>query len=296
MKIHNSADSAPEDGFQTLQAQEKVLEAVTSAIVPKQYCQGKHVTLLSGQICYIRVLSFIPGRLLCEEPSPRPSNLLEEFGRCLGGMDADLQTFSHDGTRRYLIWDLRNALPTIRQFREAVSDKVQVSLIDEAINVVESQVIPSSSEFRLSVIHGDANDHNVIIDANNKSQAIGFIDFGDLVESWLVAEVAIAIAYVMVAEKSAGKKIEQARHVLNGYEKSLPLQDSERKALYGLIVARLSTSVCISATDSVKNPENAEYTLVHAQGGWETLKFLLREIRPENGLDLFMFPTHTTLE
>ncbi len=44
------------------------------------------------------------------------------------------------------------------------------------------------------VLHNDANDHNVIV-SQDGSEVVGVLDFGDMVYSCYIFELAITIAY-----------------------------------------------------------------------------------------------------
>ena len=68
----------------------------------------------------------------------------------------------------------------------------------------ERRVLPRARELRVSVIHGDINDQNVLVDG---AAVVGVIDFGDMCATWRVNEVAIAAAYAVIAlhyERPAG--------------------------------------------------------------------------------------------
>lgn len=59
---------------------------------------------------------------------------------------------------------------------------------------------------RKAVVHNDANDHNVVVEETGsffkkKSKAVAaVIDFGDMVYTELVNNVAITLAYAMLAK------------------------------------------------------------------------------------------------
>ena len=57
---------------------------------------------------------------------------------------------------------------------------------------------PDLTDLRKQVIHGDANNYNVVVDESN---AIGVIDFGDMIHSQLIFDLAIALAYVILDKK-----------------------------------------------------------------------------------------------
>ncbi len=62
------------------------------------------------------------------------------------------------------------------------------------------QVIPHLESLRHSVIHSDANDHNLLVsEVGGAPHVSGLIDFGDLVHSITVADPANAAAYAMLA-------------------------------------------------------------------------------------------------
>ena len=51
------------------------------------------------------------------------------------------------------------------------------------------------SNMRHSVVHGEANDHNVLVRAG---RVVGLLDFGDMVYSAVVCDLAIALAYALL--------------------------------------------------------------------------------------------------
>lgn len=58
----------------------------------------------------------------------------------------------------------------------------------------ESQVVPCLDTLPHSIIHNDANDHNVLAAADGASVG-GIIDFGDSVYTATVFELSVTIAY-----------------------------------------------------------------------------------------------------
>ncbi len=64
---------------------------------------------------------------------------------------------------------------------------------------------------RHGVIHGDANDHNVLV---RQGRVAGLIDFGDLVHSAIVCDLAIALAYAMLGK---ARPMEVAATVVRAY-------------------------------------------------------------------------------
>src|SRR5205807_6490319 len=99
-------------------------------------------------------------------------------------------------------------------------------------------------QLHMSVIHNDANDYNVLIDDTGEGtrRAVSVLDFGDMVYTYTVCELAIACSYAMLHKSDP---ITAATHIVSGYHKAFPLSEAEIEALYPLICARL----CISRSE-----------------------------------------------
>jgi len=117
---------------------------------------------------------------------------------------------------------------------------------------------------RRSVIHGDANDYNVLVDAD---RVTGLIDFGDIVYSWTVGNLAVALAYVVLGKEDLPAA---AAHVIDGYTEEFPLTVEERGVLWPLVRLRLAMSVCLAAHQLRQRPDN-EYLRISQRAIVETL-------------------------
>ena len=128
---------------------------------------------------------------------------------------------------------------------------------------------PLLSALPRSVIHNDGNDHNVLVGppTDGERAIAGLLDFGDMVESWTVCEVAVAAAYAVFGKADP---VAAAAEVAAGYHAVRPLSEPELEALWTLTAIRLGTSVCLSALRRTTEPDNA-YLLVSEAPAWEAL-------------------------
>ena len=62
----------------------------------------------------------------------------------------------------------------------------------------DTEVLPQIHRLRHAYIHNDANDYNVLVQGNRVS---GLIDFGDMVYTALINNLAIACTYAMLNEE-----------------------------------------------------------------------------------------------
>jgi len=228
-----------------------------------------------------RVLSYLPGNFLANI-SPHTDNHMKDLGKLLGNLDKSLQDFDHPALLRYWHWDLKN-INDIRQLTTHIKNPAKKRLVDYFIMQFESEVLSKSTQLRRSVIHNDANDHNILVNEVNSVSVIdGIIDFGDMVHSHTIFELAIALAYVMLNKKDP---LIFAGSVVHSYHQVLPLLEIEMDVLFYSICARLSQSVTMAAYQKSIQPDN-NYVSVTEKSAWSLMDQLI-QINPEKAKDLF---------
>jgi Ser/Thr protein kinase RdoA (MazF antagonist) len=215
----------------------------------------------TGREHCVRLLTWIDGEVLAKSASRGPA-LFESIGAGLGKIDAALCSFTHPAMHRVLQWDLRRAGMAREHARLLPTPKrVHVERLFAQWEAIDW------STLRHSVIHGDANDYNVIVGAGSM---VGLLDFGDIVYSATVCELAIALAYIMLGEP---EPLNVAAQVTRAYQRHYPLNKSERAALYPLVLSRLAISVCYSAHNRARNPTDP-YQVVSEAAAWDLLEKL----------------------
>ncbi len=212
-----------------------------------------------------RVLPFLEGRVMADIDGLE-APVLADLGRRLALLDQTLDGFRHAGLERPLLWDMEQALNVLENYKPLLANDAQRALIGYFENGFREHVLPVQIELRRAVIHNDANQNNVLVDEAGL-RVISIIDFGDMVNSWLVAEPAIAAAYAMHGQADP---LACAQNLLRGYHKVLPLTATEISLVFDLISMRLCTSVCICAHQQRLEPDN-EYLSIDARESWELL-------------------------
>jgi 4-aminobutyrate aminotransferase-like enzyme/Ser/Thr protein kinase RdoA (MazF antagonist) len=217
-------------------------------------------------------LNYVPGVLLAEV-NPQTPELLFSLGAFLGQLDASLADFSHPAAQRDLKWDLARA-GWVKEHLDRIEDENRRALIARASHRYEREVIPQLPRLRKSVIHNDANDYNVIVnDAKSQSRrVVSVIDFGDMLYTCTVFEVAIAAAYALLDKSDP---LASAARVVAGYHQAYPLAENEIALLYDLICSRLMVSVVNSALRKQMHPDDP-YITISERPAWEALDKLTR--------------------
>ena len=149
-------------------------------------------------------------------------------------------------------------------------DADQRRLVEHFADGYRQRVLPRVGELRRSVIHNDANRNNLVID-EAETRLLSVIDFGDMVESWLAVEAALAATYVML-DRSA--PLQAAADLLAGYNRELTLLPVERDTVFDFICMRLCMSLCIGAHQCAQRPDNA-----YLATDLDAVRHLLGELR-----------------
>jgi 4-aminobutyrate aminotransferase-like enzyme/Ser/Thr protein kinase RdoA (MazF antagonist) len=203
-----------------------------------------------------RLLTYIPGKFIAE--IPRNTELLRDFGRFLGTLDQTLLDH-HDPVveSRHLPWDILT-FPEFKNKLKYLQDANLKKLVHYFIMQYDQMVMPLFPELRKSVIHNDANDWNVLAEGN---RILGIIDFGDVVYTHTINELAIACTYMAMDSQDP---IDQIMPMVSGYHQNLPLNETEISVLYYLIAARLGISLIMANLSKSQDPEN-DYIGIHEE-------------------------------
>jgi 4-aminobutyrate aminotransferase-like enzyme/Ser/Thr protein kinase RdoA (MazF antagonist) len=204
---------------------------------------------------FVRMVTWLPGVTLGSVPRHSPA-LMRDLGRRVGDVDRALESFDHPAIHRDFYWDLASGLQVVHERARLIQDPTLAKLVASLANEIECRDAPAFSGLRKSAIHNDANDHNVVVDdggdlVTRRQQIRGFIDFGDLVYSFTVADLAIAIAYGVLDKPDP---LGIAASIAAGYHQAFPLTGDEIAVLFGLVCLRLCMSASIAADQQRQRP------------------------------------------
>ena len=232
---------------------------------------SKKVKALDGRVRYhhIRMLSYIRGLPVneIEEPS---KELLYNMGVFVANVGRALRRFDHEAVHRTHLWDMQQFM-AIKDFIPHVGEQKHKNLVLRVLGGFQMTVLQNAENLPKQIIHNDMNDTNLLVIKQKGKLAFAVIDWGDMVQSWRVNEIACSMAYTMLNKDDP---IDAALHVLQGYLSKTPLKDVEWTVLYWCIAARLATSCTMSAYSYSLDRSN-KYLLHTAEPGWAALATLL---------------------
>jgi len=209
-------------------------------------------TELNGRAHIVRLLSWMEGQVLYDvQAGP---GLIRQLGNILARLGIALENFDHAGSNPPLLWDMKRAAG-LRSLLAAIEDQALKQLIVKTLDRFD-EIAPILESLRSQVIYNDLNPDNVLLDTARPQQISGIIDFGDLVKSPLIIDLAVAAAYYLA---EGDDPLAGVLPMIAGYHELRPLQSMEMEILTDLIRTRLVTSLLIMSWRMSKFPENREY-------------------------------------
>ncbi len=217
---------------------------------------------INGQTVLVRQLTFLDGNFLGE--SELPISFYSSLGVFIGQLDKELLKCDEQVFRlRNLEWDLFRFLES-ENLTKHISDPYNRTLVEFYFMRFREVVIPLYPQLRKSLIHNDINDWNILIRQN---MVAGLIDFGDMVFTATIHELAIALAYSLMNQDDP---LRTAIEIIRGYNSNLPLAREELSILYYLVAARLCTTVVMAAKKESEQAGN-NYYQISARPAWALL-------------------------
>lgn len=229
----------------------------------------------------VRLLSWLPGTLL-GKVKYHTKALLNSFGQQVGALTRALSGFQHPAAKRQSKWDLQQAT-WIAEHLNAIQQLDGRACVAACIERFIQETAATLPTLRQSIIHGDLNDYNILVTGElGKERVTGFIDFGDVIETATINELAIAAAYGLLNKPDPLMAVAE---IIRGFHAIFPLQALELEHLFNLITMRLCVSVVNSALRKQAQPHE-DYLTISEQPAWQALH-LLSKIQPSFALYVF---------
>jgi 4-aminobutyrate aminotransferase-like enzyme/Ser/Thr protein kinase RdoA (MazF antagonist) len=232
-------------------------------------------TAADGTRHFVRLMSYLPGRPLAAVKKPG-AGLMTDLGRRLGELDKALVGLDVPGAHRDFHWDLAQAPGMITECLPLIKDPSLRERIGKSLADFDRQTAPLLTGLRRSVIFNDANNYNVLVSevsnpAGCDQRVTGVIDFGDMVHSYTIGDLAVAIAYAVLDQPDP---LRVAALIVSGFHGAFPVEEREITVLFDLVRLRLSLSVCLAALQQRQRPED-EYLSISQEAIGRTLPRLL---------------------
>ncbi|GAB2175353.1 aminotransferase class III-fold pyridoxal phosphate-dependent enzyme [Dongia sp. agr-C8] len=204
----------------------------------------------AGRDRLLRLTTWLDGKVWGEAAQPGPQSAAS-LGRLLARLDRSLAAFHHPAATQPHAWDLANAAAR-RDDAALIAAPERRAVAQEVLHRFVLEVAPRLSPMSRQVIHGDANDRNILLDRDGLVS--GLIDFGEMVETWRVNELAVAAAAVAVG---TADPIAAILPLVEAYCAENPIGALEADLLFDLILTRFAVEMAMAARLSRAEPEDA---------------------------------------
>ncbi len=208
---------------------------------------------IDGQEHMVRLLTFLEG--VPRSSASCPVTLHHDTGRVLARLTHAMRGFFHPAAGHVLQWDIKQA-HLLRPMLNAVEEHDLRMRLTRLIDRFDAEIAPRLLHLRAQVVHNDFNPHNLLVDAREASRLTGVIDFGDMVHTPLVCDLAVACSY-QIAEGS--EPMANIARLLAGYTEVLPLETAELDLLPDLMRLRHATILTVGSWRARRYPDNAAY-------------------------------------
>lgn len=249
----------------------RTTEGLSPSPIPAK--NGDYIVKRSDELgdTRIRVSEYLSGGLLASV-RPRTDALLYDLGSRVAQLVSATGSYpDHPPARIDFDWALgRSGLVMERCLGLFQGEELNLiqSVFDEW-NARESEFLGLGSQ----VIHGDINDHNVLVSASGDGvrRITGIIDLGDAHSAPRVFDLGVALAYAVMDTEDP---LFAAAHVVRGFHERTPLSEDEVDVAYTLMRARLGASVSISRWRQQEAGATDPYLSVSERPAWDVLRKL----------------------
>ena len=257
LKVGNSAEDPAVINLQT-EALLHIERHDASLPVPRvcRTSDGRteHALTLGDRTHIVRLLTYLVGEPLYRTSASSAQR--EALGHSLARLVLALRDFRHPAAAHDLLWDIGNAA-RLRKWLPNIAEDELRSVATHTLDRFEAEIVPLQRQQRRQVVHNDFNPHNVLVDPGDPTRVTGVLDFGDMVETALVNDIAVAASYHF----SGARPLECAAEFVGAYHAVSPLQPEEIAILLDLIAIRHITTITITEWRARLYPENRAYIM-----------------------------------
>ncbi|MBW4053639.1 MAG: phosphotransferase [Proteobacteria bacterium] len=197
--------------------------------------------------------TFLPGKPLLSATRCRSQRTA--CGRLLARLGHALRAFQHPATRRSLIWDLMQ-VPALDAVLHRLPDMRYRQFCAAFVRQFSTEILPRLRALRSQPVHNDFNSRNLLVDPDDETRITGIIDFGDLVHTALLADIAVGVIGQLATAQSAD---EAMLEFVEGYRSVEPLRPEELELLKWLIAGRIVQNVTMTSWYRAHGPAGGHF-------------------------------------
>ncbi|TIC85634.1 aminotransferase class III-fold pyridoxal phosphate-dependent enzyme [Nocardioides sp. GY 10127] len=211
---------------------------------------------LEGADHRVVALRFVEGEQLVDEHH-LPTDVVTGLAELVARSTLALATVTPAAARTSM-WDLQHGRDVVLDLSRAVPEDERERLL-AVTEAAWARVEAVADRLPRQLIHGDVTDDNVVVrpDAGGRPAVVGVIDFGDVVESWRIGEVAVTVTAMLHHDLD---DLGVLRAMVRVFADRLDLTADERAVLWPLVQLRAAVLVAAGRHQAAIDPENVYAT------------------------------------
>lgn len=234
-----------------------------------------------GEPRLARLLGYLPGDVLAYDGTTAEQR--RAVGAALARLSLALADFEHPAAHRSLPWDLQQS-GSLRPLLDYVSDPAARADCLGVLDRYDAYVGVAVAATRQQVLHNDLNPDNVLVAGEAPAFVTGILDFGDMVHTSVVADLAVCMSYPAGTASAPGEEVADPwaapYDVAAGYLAVRPLQRDELRLLPDLVRTRLAQRQLVNSWLASVDPANAHYTGRSLASSAHALRLLVSTLAP----------------
>ena len=259
-KVSNRAEDSQVTQFQTqafLHVEKKDPAFPVSRVLKSLDGAAENRVLWDGVWHIVRLFGWIEGIPLSAVPSEQRPDNPELLGDLLARLALALEDYQHPASDYVLLYDARHAA-NLKPFLAYIEEKTLHALVQQSMDRFQQQLLPALNQLPLQVVFNDLSPRNYIVNPANFAQVNGVIDFGDMVRTPRIVDIATACVYWLDA---SSKPLDRVARFVASYHRRSALQKRELDLLLDLMLARAMILPLIYHWRATLFPENRQYIM-----------------------------------
>ncbi len=209
---------------------------------------------VEGADASTRLLTFVEG-ITFDDAGTLDLAALVEVGASQGRLARAFRGFRHPAAGYFMAWSLDAGMIHHDDLWDGLGEAgcLAAGPFRERVQAVASRIESGDPEVRRQVVHNDGHRGNLLRTDSRSTEVTGVIDFGDIADSCVVADLAICVASFVDGHPD---QVDAAASIAAGYDRWMPLTGTEIDVLVDAVLQRIVLGLLLVEFQRRNAPEH----------------------------------------
>ncbi len=219
---------------------------------------------LGGRRHRVRLETFLPGVTFADDQAVSATGM-RAIGELLGGVAAALADFEHPAAGGFMPWDIANGKILDAELTAGLAPDAHAPVMQARPRL--ERALAAMASLPRQIIHNDGHAGNLLRGDTTSDVPTGLIDFGDLVHTVTVADIAVSGANLVPHQADpAGALAALTAGYATGLAPHRRLTSAEVDAIPDLVLCRLVLSTLLAEFQIAHAPHIADAVAAERPG------------------------------